>query len=840
VALAALALALVALATWGWLQRNGQGTQASQASQDILPKDAVALVNSTTPIPERHSPLTVRDEVNEIPYAPDSLGWSAALREADRARREGRYSQAIGQYSALVGDSDLALSHDALWGLAGTYEDAGFTELAIRSYALFTYLRDDPRSARAFFKIAQLQEQSLLWHEASQSYSEYANHAGPAKHTALLLKARLLGNSPDSADVYKAILADSPSDPDQRATLLGLAQVRAALAGSARSAGASTTAQTPTRTTTADDDAVKLYDGLAELQVREPRPALDQVGEPSQVLAAREMAARGDKAEAHKRLFDYINGRGDYAYGRYSALDALLELEPTAVVSGTIPPLRAARIAYEARYFGPAIGFMDALRVSSTDPVERAQAAFLTGKAFEASGDPASAYNWYTATVQTYPQSPEAPEAMRRAGDALVDQAAWDAALGTFQQGIAQYPNTPETDKARISAGLLAYRLEQKDLALQLLSPLDARQALSPTLKAQAAFWAAKVQKSLGNPGWQSGLLKVTANAPGSYLDFRARSLLSGEPDGGPVAPTFTQSSVLPDSFGVQYDKEANERRDLLTWAANITSTNTLTSTPTVNATLSPQSSVLSPDAMTQRLVDDPEMQRAVALVRLGDERGGYAAVRALAERLRDEKDASGLAQLVIYLRYHAVPRTAMRAADELAGLAGGDPLKLPTLLLKTLYPTPYSDLVTQEARQRDIDPLVVYALMRQESEFVPGALSHADARGLAQVIPSTAQGIADQLGDKDYRAADLYLPYVSIRYGTYYLASNMPQFDRKLLPTLAAYNGGPGNADRWLSGSALFDPDLYVPRIDLFETGDYLERVYENYGYYRQIYGTH
>jgi len=76
------------------------------------------------------------------------------------------------------------------------------------------------------------------------------------------------------------------------------------------------------------------------------------------------------------------------------------------------------------------------------------------------------------------------------------------------------------------------------------------------------------------------------------------------------------------------------------------------------------------------------------------------------------------------------------------------------------------------------------------------------------------------------------------VRYGVYYLASNLPQFDRKLLPTLAAYNGGPGNAARWLAGSALLDPDLYAERIDLFETEDYLGKVYTNYGFYKLAYG--
>jgi peptidoglycan lytic transglycosylase len=175
--------------------------------------------------------------------------------------------------------------------------------------------------------------------------------------------------------------------------------------------------------------------------------------------------------------------------------------------------------------------------------------------------------------------------------------------------------------------------------------------------------------------------------------------------------------------------------------------------------------------------------------------------------------------------------------SEQLAAMDKGDPTKEPILLLKTLYPTPYKELVMEQANLRDLDPLVMYALMRQESQFRPDALSSAGARGLAQVIPSTGEGIARQLGVTGYQASDLYLPHVAIRFGTYYLAQNLPTFDRKLLPTLAAYNAGPGNASEWLAGSALIDPDLYIERINLFETEDYLRRVYQNYGFYKLLY---
>jgi soluble lytic murein transglycosylase len=223
-------------------------------------------------------------------------------------------------------------------------------------------------------------------------------------------------------------------------------------------------------------------------------------------------------------------------------------------------------------------------------------------------------------------------------------------------------------------------------------------------------------------------------------------------------------------------------------------------------------------------------------LVRLGDNRA-FTSMRALAEQLARDGKWRELAQLMLYARYHADTRTALRVAERITLHRSGAPLSYPRLLLKTLYPTPYSDLVMTEAKARDIDPLVMYALMRQESQFVPNARSHADARGLTQVIPSTGLGIAEQLGETSYDVEDLYLPHVSLRYGTYYLASNMPQFDRKLIPTLAAYNGGPGNAARWLDGSALRDPDLYLERVDIFETEEYLRIVYANYGFYRAAY---
>jgi soluble lytic murein transglycosylase len=837
VALGLLVMGLVVAATWWVLTREGDVLDR-QAGWPDVPEDAIATIHSSTPIPLRERP-PAPPAVDYLLYAPEATGWSQELREAYRARQEGRYEAAIALYSALVGSGKPQEARHALWGLAETYEASGRPELAIRAYSLFTRL-DDPRAAQALGRVARLYEQRGLTSQAIEVYEDYERLAGPARHAIMLMRARLLGATPEAEKLYRAVLDDKPQDPDLRQALAGLAGLKSRQGQHA--------------------EAARLYDQLASVRRANPRPVLDYDGLPAEVLAAREIRLAGDEAGARRRLVEYINGictgaapcMPTYPYGAYMALDDLLKLDAAAVLSGTVSPMVAAHIAFSAGYYSNAITYMDVLRSGSPNSPGLPAAALLTGKAFDMLGDHASAYNWHTATVQTYPSSPQAPEAARLAADALVEQAAWDAALAVYQEAIQRYPDAADhTALARVNGAVLAYRLDRRDTALDLIAPVVAGGEYSPTLKAEAAFWHGKLLKGAGHPGWRQSLQQVSVLAPGSYFDFRARSLLAGEPDGGPVLLTFSQSGVDSSALGIQYDAEGEERALLLRWASSLTrASNTLagTATPSSQHTQHSGSSGRSGSSTLTPAAGDtgqsgiasphPELLRAVTLLDLGYEREASRSLRALAERLRGERDAYRLAQLVLYARYHADPPTMMSLAEMLAEMGGqGDPLDAPTLLLKTMYPTPYVELVMEEARVRDMDPLVLYALIRQESRFVPEARSHADARGLTQVIPSTGDGIAARLEDNDFSSADLYLPYISIRYGAYYLAANAPQFDRKLLPTLAAYNGGPGNAARWLAGSALIDPDLYAERIDFFETRDYLRRVYRNYGFYRHVY---
>jgi soluble lytic murein transglycosylase len=144
---------------------------------------------------------------------------------------------------------------------------------------------------------------------------------------------------------------------------------------------------------------------------------------------------------------------------------------------------------------------------------------------------------------------------------------------------------------------------------------------------------------------------------------------------------------------------------------------------------------------------------------------------------------------------------------------------------------------VTPQAEANGFPPLLLLALIRQESFFRPDAESVASALGLTQVIPATAEEIAGQLKEEDFTFGNLVRPKVSLRFGAHYLGAQLELFEGDVPAALAAYNGGPGNSLRWRE-AAPADADLFLEVINLSETRSYVELVLEHYAHYRYAYG--
>jgi soluble lytic murein transglycosylase len=144
-------------------------------------------------------------------------------------------------------------------------------------------------------------------------------------------------------------------------------------------------------------------------------------------------------------------------------------------------------------------------------------------------------------------------------------------------------------------------------------------------------------------------------------------------------------------------------------------------------------------------------------------------------------------------------------------------------------YPLKYEQIVRGHARNYDLDPDLLAAVIYQESRFKARARSQSGAVGLMQLLPSTAQGIAVHTGGSQFRVSDLYNPEINVRYGAWYLRHLIEKY-RDERTALAAYNAGQDNVDRWRSDGG---------GIRFSETRAYVKRVEEVKEIYRRAYGA-
>lgn len=141
-------------------------------------------------------------------------------------------------------------------------------------------------------------------------------------------------------------------------------------------------------------------------------------------------------------------------------------------------------------------------------------------------------------------------------------------------------------------------------------------------------------------------------------------------------------------------------------------------------------------------------------------------------------------------------------------------------------FPTPYKKLVMENAELTQLDPSVVYGVMRRESLFDPLARSSAGALGLMQLMPGTARVVARSLGLKKPQRSDILSVSNNIRLGTNYFRTVMNRFDDNVTLAAAAYNAGPNNVKRWLPDSEVMAPDLWVETVPFRETRNYVKAV--------------
>jgi soluble lytic murein transglycosylase len=391
-----------------------------------------------------------------------------------------------------------------------------------------------------------------------------------------------------------------------------------------------------------------------------------------------------------------------------------------------------------------------------------------------------------------------------RAGKLLEGLDRTNDALAAYARLAKDYPSHSLAAQAQLRIGLLSvFRGRPADGApsLAALAQSDA----SSGMRAWALMWLGKIEASGGNAEAARGRWQAAVQtSPLTFGGFRSAGLLNG--DQGAVAGS---SGLDLGKVGVS----AQELADLDAWLA---------------------AKGVNRQALSDQLAADPALARADDLLAMGQ---AELAAWEWDDLARRGPEAERQYVLSLAMADRGLARLAMtQVLDGLrkGGVASAD---APRALQKLLYPLPYAPQLAARGAQYGADPLLLAALIRQESSFNPRARSRANALGLAQVIPSTGAGIARSLGRPGFQESDLFRPDVGIEFGAYYLSQALSRRGGQVFPALAGYNAGNGAVDGWLRDPANADADVFSERIPYPETDNYVHIVFENYGMYRALY---
>lgn len=155
--------------------------------------------------------------------------------------------------------------------------------------------------------------------------------------------------------------------------------------------------------------------------------------------------------------------------------------------------------------------------------------------------------------------------------------------------------------------------------------------------------------------------------------------------------------------------------------------------------------------------------------------------------------------------------------------------------MLTKVYKLEYTEYVKKYAKEYDVDEYLIYAIIKAESNFNQDAVSHRDAKGLMQLMYSTAEDIAKRI-DIKINEENVLEPDININLGTKYISMLIQKYNNINL-ALAAYNAGSGNVDGWIEKGTLKSDGSDIENVPFTETNNYVRKILRDYEIYKNIY---
>lgn len=776
--------------------------------------------NDATPRSTDTTPRVATPTLTPVPsptFTPSPTPPPAArITAADEALFAGDWPWAIAAYEQVLAqstDADLRLA--AYLGLGKAYLASGNPEAATRALAqVLERHPESPLTADAHFLLGEAFRALGLWAQSVEGYRQYQQRRGPAIDS--YVEERLAQALSFAGDYAGAALAYQAASRAPRANEGEVFDLRARWA--------------ETLALTGDWPAAAAeYERQAQTDTNASRQAR------ALVLAGDLYAAHGDTARAHERYLDAVNRFPQSAF-TFQGLVKLVE------AGAPVDDLARGLTNYYAQNYEPALAAFQRVLADETGTeaaasalyhigltyadlnrtaeaittFQRFVAAYPTEPAWQAAYFQIAFLQPYPQDVQTFrdfaravPAHPEAPDALYRAAR-LCERNGNLALAATLWTQIAQeYSTWERAADAAMQAGLVLYRAGDLASAAQRFE-LAAQVSAAAEETGRAWLWLGKVRVRQGNlPAARDAWAEAAARDPGAYYGLRAAQLLA---EAAPFAP--------PAGFAFEYDA-ATEQALAERW---------------LRETFPAASGLTELSPLAKGLWNEARFVRGAELWRLGLLREAHAEFDSL--RRAVWADPVAMWQLALYWHGIGAYDLAIRSARQVLDLAGVRDLTAgPVYLHRLRFPAPFAALVTAASAEHGVHPFLMYSKMRIESFFWKYAFSSAQARGLNQIIPSTAEDIAGKLALPAFAQDDLYRPVVSIPMGAYYLAYVGRTTQGGAAQMLAGYYAGPGNAQAW-EALADGDPDLFVEVIRLPDAKGYVQTTFEYFEMYRRLYG--
>jgi len=794
-------------------------TASPRAGAGLVPTIPVitAISSTNNSSPAKVATAITPPTITPIPSATPAA--NVALGQADSSLRNGDYDSAVTTYQSVLARPALSvdpkLRADASIGLGTADLRAGNFADAVTALSDFiTAYSSDSRVPQAYFSRGDALLGLSRWQDAIADFQVYLQ-----KRPGLIdsYAYERIGDAYLALKTMDQTLANYTQAVNAARGLAPLLALREKVAAAYLNSGDS-------------QSALGQYDAiLAAAKLPDYRAGIAWT-------AAALVAKSGDLKGAYQRYQEIITDYPETPEG-YRAMQALL-------ASGApVDPLLHGKISFAAKDYADAITALYAYTGITPIPQIDPEVYMSLGQAYREVGNNAAANTSFQAVIDQYPTStqygdawleqgrtlylagkvqdaidkykqlatdhpdvPQGAEGLWRAGYLYSTLGNTESSLANFEILGNKYPGTSWAMDGLFRGGMAAYNQHDNPRAQRFFSLLA--NTGTGDLKAAGYLWLGRLyQISNQQQLARDAYTEASKADPGGYYSLRAADLLAGH---GPFVP--------PGALDLAFNDPAHIA-EAETWMRT-------TFKITQTGDLWPLSPALSADT---RMIRGSELWAVAAY---DDAKGEFDALTA-----DNEQNPLALYQLASYYFRIGLYPEAINATAKMLDNANIQTVDAPKAIAALRFPIAYYDLVLPAAQKYNVDPLLIFSMIRQESLFEGTATSSQAAQGLMQIIPDTGAYIAQKVNWPNYQNADIYKPYINVPFGVYYVREQLDTFDGNTYAALAAYNAGPGASSEWFKISN-GDPDLFLQAIDFDQTQMYVRRIFEQYEVYTKIYG--